>query len=155
MTFVCAECRLTGRNPKDCVVCIKVRAALKDAPPYEPPEVMPPQPVWQQPEHHWIVEEDERELRQEIARKAREAYAKEDEWWDHLREVRTDVYEGHGDPQLSYECFNDFTYSPELRAKMREQVSLEIFSMPDDEWHTRIYAKAGNPWGNRKRQKDF
>jgi hypothetical protein len=36
-----------------------------------------------------------------------------------------------GDPQLGFECFNDFTYSPELRTKLREQINLEIDLMPE------------------------
>lgn len=39
-----------------------------------------------------------------------------------------------GSEKVAFEYFNDFTYSPELRAQMREQVEFEYFSMTDDEW---------------------
>ena len=137
MTFVCAKCRYRvalGYGPwDDCAVCNKVQTVLKDAPPYVPDY----RPMWRTPvvrEFGWaenLVEEDEAKLRQKIAAEHRKAYEELDKWWKHLHSVRLGDYEGTGDPQLSFECFNDFTYSPELRTKLREQVNVEFSLMPD------------------------
>ena len=73
-----------------------------------------------------VCNKDEAKLRQ-----IRKAYEELDKWWKHLHSVRLGDYEGTGDPQLSFECFTDFTYSPELRTKLREQVNVEFSLMPD------------------------
>jgi hypothetical protein len=57
---------------------------------------------------------------------------REPDWYAYLGVEEAKRMDHHeGDPQLGFECFNDFTYSPELRARLREQVNLEIYLMPE------------------------
>ena len=135
MTFVCARCRyrvLCGFEPwADCPVCATVGVVFDKLPPYKPPDEPPPytpqniphrvrvrepwKPAWKKPQVYWPM------------RDKRVAPTLTQPQWE---------YEGKGDPMLlDFECFNDSTYSPEYRTKLRDQVALEIFSMPDDEWN--------------------
>jgi hypothetical protein len=74
----------------------------------------PRKPEWTKPHVYWPMRE------------------REPDWYAYLGVEEAKRMDHHGgDPQLGFECFNDFTYSPELRSKLREQVNLEIDLMPE------------------------
>ena len=132
LTFVCARCRyrvLCGLEPwADCPVCSSVGLELDALPPYEPPDEPPPyQPRWHKPYVHEVPP-------------SRYTWRKPQVWWP-MREqpynflgVDEAKREGRGDTRLGFECFNDSTYSPELRTQMREQLNIAFDLMPDDDW---------------------
>ena len=132
MTFVCARCRYRvalGYGPwDDCPVCASVGYVFDKLPPYVPDyrpkwrtpvifeyheKVYPYKHTWSKPRVWWPMRE-----------------RLDQGYWPILGEPQWN-YEGSGDPQLSFECFSDFTYSPELRTQMREQVSVAISLMPE------------------------
>ena len=132
MTFVCAQCRyrvLAGFEPwENCIVCSKVRTVLKDVPPYVPdyrllwrtPKVRELPPPSLQP----AVGEERPYSKSPGNSYVGDQYTFGRQEWE---------YEGEGDPQLAFECFNDFTYSPEYRTQMREQLNIEFDLMPEDD----------------------
>jgi hypothetical protein len=158
MTFVCARCRyrvLAGLAPwEDCPVCASVGYVFDKLPPYVPDY----RKAWRTPR---IVEYHEKVYPYKLT------WTKPQVWWpmrERWEENRSSLFgieefrrmgeypsEAH---KLDYECFNDYTYSPELRAQMREQVALEIDSMPDDDWIGRVALGEDERYKKRKNRKD-
>ena len=132
MTFVCAQCRyrvaLGYPAWDDCPTCSKVRTVLKDVPPYVPDYRL----LWFKP----IVKELPPPPPQPAVGEGT-LYSKSPAYGDrHILGQQEWEYEGEGDPQLAFECFNDFTYSPEYRTQMREQLNIEFDLMPGRRYDT-------------------
>jgi hypothetical protein len=119
MNFVCARCRYRvtfGFAPwEDCETCGR--------------------PRWQAPRVVERLDLDARTGGRKLAWCRPRVYwpmRDRDFEYKHLNVDEAKRMDHYGDdPQLGFECFNDFTHSPELRIKLREQVDLEIYLMPE------------------------
>jgi hypothetical protein len=131
--FVCADCRKNNRSGDDCTVCLKVRARLEQMPGYS---------FDFNAYYAHILEqqiERERKLRKRHKEQDRQ-YAeylakrqKEIEDYEAAKRRYTKSYPlfSWGFNIETYPCFDDFTYSPELRRQLCEQVNIEYDLMPE------------------------